>query len=598
MKLIQNSTVNHRIRHAPGKTTFQTKMQYLKKLLLGNGHDFKTVSEKRRTILTSQLSLFCIILSLFQISFEIYSESNSTILLYSLLLLFSIGSILMNRLRRYDAAKLLFLIGLNLVIFISCEIENAENGTFLFFVVAILTAYALLGFTRKSMVIGLSIFSVSLFLLSFYYDFTYIPHAVMPESVVAGSFIFKFMVSSVATILIILFLSDINIKSENSLRSVSEELLSNQQRFELAVEGSSASIWDWDIKSDSLFVSPLLFKLLDNTRNTKEITLDGFLQVIHIDDKKRVKSALNNHLEYGVPFSVEFRIRKKDGTYIWIYDTGQAVWDNDGKAIRMVGSVVDITERKMTESLILEKNIQLKKTNEELDKFVYSTSHDLRAPLSSFLGLINIAELTEDPIELNKCLSFMKQRINTLHGFIDDIVDYSRNNRLDVEVAEVSLHDMVDDILINLEYSANQKNIKIHKEFPINFTLYSDKTRLRAILNNLLTNAIIYHNIDQEHPFIKIRATATNNYIQIDIEDNGRGIDRAYIQSIFNMFYRASEDSEGSGLGLYIAQEMTQKLLGQLTVNSMIGQGSTFSLILPTAINLTIGDMRESRAFA
>jgi PAS domain S-box-containing protein len=598
MKMMQNSTVNQRIRYTPGKTTIQTKIQYLKKLLLGKGHEFKTVSEKRRTTLTSQLSLFCIILSLFQISFDIYSESNSTILLYCLLLLFSIGSILMNRLRRYDAAKLLFLIGLNLVIFISCEIENAENGTFLFFVVAILTAYALLGFTRKSMVIGLSIFSVSLFLLSFYYDFTYISHVVMPESVVGGSFIFKFIVSSVATILIILFLSDINIKSENSLRSVSEELLSNQQRFELAVEGSSASIWDWDIKSDSLFVSPLLFKLLDNTRNSKEITLDNFIKVIHIDDIKGVKLALNNHLEYGMPFSVECRIRKKDGTYIWIYDTGQAVWDDDGKAIRMVGSVVDITKRKMTENLILEKNTQLKKTNEELDKFVYSTSHDLRAPLSSFLGLINIAELTKDPVELSKCLSFMKQRINTLHGFIDDIVDYSRNNRLNVEVEEVPLHDMVNDILTNLEYSSNQKSIKIFKDFPINFIIHSDKTRLRVILNNLLTNAVKYHNLDQENPFIKIRATATNNYIQIDIEDNGRGIDRTYIQNIFNMFYRASEASDGSGLGLYIAQEMTQKLLGQLTVNSMIGQGSTFSLTLPASIKLAMDDMRESRALA
>lgn len=133
----------------------------------------------------------------------------------------------------------------------------------------------------------------------------------------------------------------------------------------------------------------------------------------------------------------------------------------------------------------------------------------------------------------------------------------------------------------DLRFYTNADIVEIQKNYASDFIIKSDIKRLHIILSNLITNAIKYHNYDQEHPFIKIDAMSDDEKIEIQIKDNGLGIDDEHLNHIFNMFYRASENGEGSGLGLYIVQDTVELLGGGISVKSEVGHGTTFTILLP-----------------
>lgn len=230
---------------------------------------------------------------------------------------------------------------------------------------------------------------------------------------------------------------------------------------------------------------------------------------------------------------------------------------------------------------ISEKNVQLAKTNEELDRFVYSASHDMRAPLSSLLGLISLSEKTTDATELKMYLELMKGRIHTMDGFIREITDYSRNSRTGLVLEDIQLNGVIEETVSNLSYIDINKKINVRIDSSCNRTIHTDVTRIKIILNNLLSNAYRYHNYNQENPTIQFTAAEREKFIFITVRDNGWGISEEHQKKIFDMFYRASEISEGSGLGLYIVKETVEKLGGTITVKSSQGEGSAFTFSIP-----------------
>jgi signal transduction histidine kinase len=230
---------------------------------------------------------------------------------------------------------------------------------------------------------------------------------------------------------------------------------------------------------------------------------------------------------------------------------------------------------------ISEKNVQLAKTNEELDRFVYSASHDMRAPLSSLLGLINLSEKATSAEELKTYLEFMKGRIQTMDGFIREITDYSRNSRTELELESVQLNEIIQEAINNLSYIDINRKIKIEIDVSCNQCIKTDVNRFTIIINNLLSNAYRYHNYNQDNPYIKFTAEKRDGFIFITVRDNGWGISEEHQKKIFDMFYRASEISAGSGLGLYIVKETLEKLGGTISVESSPGVGSAFTFSIP-----------------
>jgi signal transduction histidine kinase len=233
-----------------------------------------------------------------------------------------------------------------------------------------------------------------------------------------------------------------------------------------------------------------------------------------------------------------------------------------------------------SENEIMRKNELLSKTNQELDRFVYSASHDLKAPLSSMQGLIEIAQRTDDPEEVKLCLTMMKDRVLSLDAFILEIIDYSRNSRLDVKKEKFNLMSLVMEVVDNLRYAEGFEDIYVKYDIPKELEAETDRARLKVVLNNLVGNSFKYHDPSKQNPVIEISAFKYKE-LRIDIKDNGIGIAEEHVGKVFDMFYRASEKSKGSGLGLYIVKETIQKMAGTIVVESQLGQETKVSISLP-----------------
>jgi signal transduction histidine kinase len=241
-------------------------------------------------------------------------------------------------------------------------------------------------------------------------------------------------------------------------------------------------------------------------------------------------------------------------------------------AVAILYFLMDVNHH--SEKQILQKNEALERANTELDRFVYSASHDLKAPLSSLLGLIEIA--TKDRDEVPRYLDMMKVRIHDMEAFIKEIIAYSRNTRLEITPQNVELRNAAEDVISSLMFTNLTANVVIENKIPPDLRVRTDLTRLRVVLTNLISNSMKYSDHEKRNPFILIEAKQDGGETAIVIKDNGIGIDREHLDKVFNMFFRGSEKSKGSGLGLYIVKETLAKLNGSISVESTLGEGSTF----------------------
>ncbi|MBK6264332.1 HAMP domain-containing histidine kinase [Marivirga sp. S37H4] len=228
-----------------------------------------------------------------------------------------------------------------------------------------------------------------------------------------------------------------------------------------------------------------------------------------------------------------------------------------------------------------QKNLDLKQANEELDHFVYSASHDLKAPLSSILGLINIAKYEVKEDKAMDYFGRIEDRIQRLTKFIKEVIAISRNTRTQVEKTEVNLNELIHDIVENNNYVDSVSNIEITRKTQVNHTLLLDKPRLEVVLNNLISNAIKYQDPGKENPRVIISSKISDDMLEISIADNGIGIAADQHDKIFEMFYRGEQSKEGSGLGLYIVKNMIQKLKGNIMFSSKVGEGTEIIIRLP-----------------
>lgn len=235
-------------------------------------------------------------------------------------------------------------------------------------------------------------------------------------------------------------------------------------------------------------------------------------------------------------------------------------------------------------SIVRQQNEALKKVNVELDRFVYSASHDLRSPLSSILGLINVARQDASGDKM-AYMNMIEKSVLKLDSFISDIIDFSRNARLEIVTEQIDFNTLLKDVFDDLLFLENYK--KIERIISIHSTkiFHGDKKRLRVILSNILANAIKHHYPEQrDKPSIEIEIVDTINGILIRIKDNGPGIEQKYLKDIFKMFFRATSRTSGSGLGLYIVQETVVKLNGTIDVLSKLGEGTTFTVKIPNVL--------------
>ena len=329
--------------------------------------------------------------------------------------------------------------------------------------------------------------------------------------------------------------------------------------------------------------------LTDNIKNLSGYSANQFyekkklwMENVHPEDRKSIISKIRSKINNLGQGDFELRWNHIDGSTKWLLNSFQVVIDQSGTKW-IYGSLIDLTERKTTEKTLEDQNKELIKKNEELDRFVYSISHDLRAPLASLLGLISISQssLENGKNGLKERLQMMKQSVMKLDGFIADILNYSFNSRTEIHLEQISFKEKIEGIIQNLAFLNVPDNFKMKVDIKQENVFLSDKRRISIIINNLISNGIKFQDKSKSNPFLNISLLADDKIAQLTVEDNGIGIAEDDLGRIFEMFYRANKDAKGSGLGLYIIKEALEKINGSMEVDSALEIGTTFKVIIP-----------------
>lgn len=233
--------------------------------------------------------------------------------------------------------------------------------------------------------------------------------------------------------------------------------------------------------------------------------------------------------------------------------------------------------------LLEDERERLSKINKELDSFLYSTSHDLRAPIASILGLTNLArhEIT-DP-KATEYMLMIDERIKKLDHVIDDILTLSRSKKADIKIETLDFNTILKDVVSDVKFNEGAPSIVLDYTESSLHVFTSDYNQIKIILANLISNAVKYHNLKQTNPVIRVQFHRVGKQVEISVEDNGMGISKESLPRIFEMFYRGTSSSDGTGLGLYIVKEAVAKLKGTVSVKSELQKGTTFTVVLPNA---------------
>lgn len=225
---------------------------------------------------------------------------------------------------------------------------------------------------------------------------------------------------------------------------------------------------------------------------------------------------------------------------------------------------------------------KLKKRNYQLDQFVYRTSHDLRAPLSSILGLTNLAKIDiESKSDLVKYIDFIEKNILKLDEFVQALQDFTKSERTSIKIDLIDFKKIIKNANSSLRFINGYDSLSINLDIKGDNPFYSDIFRIDTVMNNLISNAIKYQNFRIDNSFLNISIDLTNTgSCHIIIEDNGIGIEEDYVDKIFDMFFRATEKGQGSGLGLYIVKQVLEKIRGTIEIESKFNVGTKITIHL------------------
>jgi PAS domain S-box-containing protein len=367
--------------------------------------------------------------------------------------------------------------------------------------------------------------------------------------------------------------------TERKLRE--EELRAAHERFELVSKATNEVIYDWDLNSGILRWNDNFGNVFGYEDITEEKDLSFWKSRVHPDDCERVLASLDKALKEVSSnlWYEEYRFIKANGEVATVYDHGYLIVDDNNRAIRLVGSMADITERKKKE---LERELivkELTKSNNDLKQFSFITSHNLRAPLSNIIGLLNIIEPNSLNEENNVMFQMIEKSAKQLKQTIDDL---SRiliiKNNVNIDVLSLDVQEIFTEISQPFFNSLNDIAAEISVSFGVDSVVFN-KTYLESIFINLLSNAIKYRSPHRKL-CIHIGSFLNNsNEVVLRFSDNGIGFNmKQYKDRLCGLYQRFHDNIEGQGIGLFIIKSQITALGGRLDIESEVNKGTSFAI--------------------
>jgi len=363
----------------------------------------------------------------------------------------------------------------------------------------------------------------------------------------------------------------------------------SQERYMLAVNGSTDGIWDWDIQSGKVYYSPRFEQLLNLEDGLMTQDFSAWESKMHSQDRSRVLEQIQNHLNNQEPFDIECRLETKERGFRWFCCRGVAVWDELQNATRMAGSIQDIHDRIVAQEQIKQTNIHLAQMTETAHRFVDNVAHDLRTPLTVIKEFASIiADGLGGPVtdQQTEYLEFITSATRDLAQMVDDFLDSSKLKAgvLRVDRQSHAVSKIFESVLPMLRTRAKSKKIHVVDQIQPDLPLvFADADKAERVIVNLAVNAIKF---SPEGSEISLWAKSTEDGgVEIGITDCGQGMTQEDLAVIFDRFKQVGDieraSTKGFGLGLNIAKELVWLNLGSICVHSQYEKGSTFSFSLP-----------------
>ncbi len=236
----------------------------------------------------------------------------------------------------------------------------------------------------------------------------------------------------------------------------------------------------------------------------------------------------------------------------------------------------------VTNSMLAVKNDELQKAYNELDKFAYSATHDMRGPILSVVGIIDLAKNSDDIEEMKEMVDMMESAMKKLDNYIENLHDHYSIRRGELNITDIDFEDVMKDMTDIYDITSKLKNVKLETKLEQEGGFRSDDISIKIILNNLLSNAFKYQKKGADDKLVEFTISQKGNTAVIEVSDNGIGIEEKNLSEIFNMFFRASNDEIGSGFGLYNVKDALNKLNGKIEVTSKLGEGTKFIVTIPS----------------
>lgn len=391
-----------------------------------------------------------------------------------------------------------------------------------------------------------------------------------------------------------------------------EKLRQSQASLAEAQRVAHIGSWELDLSSNELVWSDEVYRIFGLEPQQFGATYEAFLDSIHPDDREMVDEAYNNSVKTKTPYDIVHRLLLKDGTVKYVNERCETYYDDEGKPVRSLGTVQDVTELKQAElalrqwsreleNRVLQRTAELEQRGKELaeanvnleemsrhkSQFLANMSHELRTPLNSIIGYTKLmldgleGEINE---EQHKDLQTVYNNSRSLLALINDLLDLSKieAGKITVSYEAFTIDELIDDVIPSMKQLAEGKGLALkHSVAPGINHLYADRAKTRQTLINILGNAVKF----TDQGGITLDITENNNEFVFSVSDTGMGINKEDLGAIFDSFAQAGPSHiagfEGTGLGLAISKQFVEMQGGKIWVESQFGKGSTFIFTLP-----------------
>lgn len=374
------------------------------------------------------------------------------------------------------------------------------------------------------------------------------------------------------------------------IKEAQRQLQLSKESYELVIQGAGVGIWDWrNVDTQNLFWSDKFNQLIGYGPQEVIATPDNFTELLHLEDRESTWQAVAEHIEQGIPYDKEYRLKCKDGEYRWFRATGKAHTDEKTGVTRMAGSLEAIHHRKTLEQRLITLKDEAEAANLAKSEFLANMSHEIRTPMNGILGALQLlqSEIVEGGNkELLDNALFSAQ---SLLSIINDILDFSKieANMLHLESVGFSIVELVESVVSDLTPNAAAKSIKLSRVLHPNYieNWVGDPTRIRQVMLNLTSNAVKFTEQGEVSIELYTQQVDGNPGLCFKISDTGIGMSDLAIKQMFDRFTQADSSTTrkfgGTGLGMAITKNLVKLMNGQIEVESQENQGTTFIVSLP-----------------